>query len=145
LDDIPDLGSGHAREMVALDDALNALAEFDPRKARVIELRFFGGLSVEETAEVLKVSPDTVMRDWRLARVWLLAELSRRGLTAVFWTASLPPDNQSELGGELSASDCARWQIGIEKRVSLRMRIWWDSQTLPQDKMPTLQAVAASL
>jgi RNA polymerase sigma-70 factor (ECF subfamily) len=76
---IPDLGSGRARELVSLDDALNALAEVDPRKARVIELRFFGGLSVEETAEVLKVSPDTIMRDWRLARVWLLAEISRRG------------------------------------------------------------------
>jgi RNA polymerase sigma factor (TIGR02999 family) len=79
LDDVPDLGSGRARELVALDDALNALAKVDPRKARVIELRFFGGLSVEETAEVLKVSPDTIMRDWRLARVWLLAEISRRG------------------------------------------------------------------
>jgi RNA polymerase sigma-70 factor, ECF subfamily len=76
---VPDLGSGRARELVSLDDALNALAEVDPRKARVIELRFFGGLSVEETAEVLKVSPDTIMRDWRLARVWLLAEISRRG------------------------------------------------------------------
>jgi RNA polymerase sigma factor (TIGR02999 family) len=78
LDDIPDVGSGRARELIALDDALNALAEIDSRKARVIELRFFGGLSVEETAEVLKVSPDTVLRDWRLARAWLLAELSRQ-------------------------------------------------------------------
>ena len=76
LDDIPDVGTGRARELIALDDALNALAEVDPRKARVIELRFFGGLSVEETAEVLKVSPDTVLRDWRLARAWLLYELS---------------------------------------------------------------------
>ena len=63
-------------DLVALDDALNALAAFDERKARVVELRFFGGLSVEETAEVLNVSPDTVMRDWRLARPWLLRELS---------------------------------------------------------------------
>ena len=78
LDDIPDVCSAPARELIVLDDALHALAEFDPRKARVIELRFFGGLSVEETAEVLKVSPDTVMRDWRLARAWLLAEMSRR-------------------------------------------------------------------
>jgi RNA polymerase sigma factor (TIGR02999 family) len=78
LDEIPDVGSGRAEEIIALDDALNALAGVDPRKARVIELRFFGGLSVEETAEVLKVSPDTVMRDWRLARAWLLEELSRR-------------------------------------------------------------------
>jgi RNA polymerase sigma factor (TIGR02999 family) len=75
LDDLPNLGSGRARELIALDDALNALEKLDPRKARVIELRFFGGLSVEETAEVLKVSQDTVMRDWRLARAWLLAEL----------------------------------------------------------------------
>jgi RNA polymerase sigma-70 factor (ECF subfamily) len=75
LDQVPDTGSGRARELIALDDALNALATVDPRKAQVIELRFFGGLSVEEAAEVLKVSPDTVMRDWRLARAWLLAEL----------------------------------------------------------------------
>ena len=73
---MPDLGSGRARELIALDDSLKALAEMDPQKARVVELRFFGGLSVEETAEVLKVSPDTVMRDWKLARVWLLSELS---------------------------------------------------------------------
>jgi DNA-directed RNA polymerase specialized sigma24 family protein len=64
LDEIPDVGSARAGELIALDDALNALGEIDPRKARVIELRFFGGLSVEETAEVLKVSSDTVMRDW---------------------------------------------------------------------------------
>jgi RNA polymerase sigma-70 factor (ECF subfamily) len=63
--------------MIAIDDALNELAEIDPRKARVIELRFFGGLSVEGTAEVLKTSPQSVMRDWKMARAWLLAELSR--------------------------------------------------------------------
>jgi RNA polymerase sigma factor (TIGR02999 family) len=75
LDEVPDIGSGRARELIALDDGLNVLAKVDPRKARVIELRFFAGLSVEETAEVLKVSSDTVKRDWRLARAWLLAEL----------------------------------------------------------------------
>src|SRR6266478_1016308 len=75
LDEVPDIGSGRARELIALDDALNTLAKVDPRKAQVIELRFFGGLSVEETAEVLKVSSDTVKRDWKLARAWLLAEL----------------------------------------------------------------------
>ncbi len=75
LDELPELGSGRARELIGLDDALTALADLDARKARVIELRFFGGLSVEETAEVLKVSPDTVLRDWRLARAWLLAEI----------------------------------------------------------------------
>ncbi len=68
-------GPGGARELIALDDALNALAQMDPRKARVVEMRFFAGLSVEETAEVLQVSSDTVKRDWRLARAWLLAEL----------------------------------------------------------------------
>ena len=77
LDEVPDLGSGRARELIALDDALNALAQFDPRKAEVIDLRFFGGLSAEETAEVLKVSPRTVKRNWRLARAWLLEELSK--------------------------------------------------------------------
>lgn len=75
LDEVPDIGSGRARELIALDDALDALAKVDARKAQVIELRFFAGLSVEESAEVLKVSADTVMRDWRLARAWLLAEL----------------------------------------------------------------------
>src|SRR5713101_1857505 len=63
-------------DLVALDDALEALAVKDARKCRVVELRFFGGLSVDETAEVLKVSPDTVHRDWRLAKAWLLRELS---------------------------------------------------------------------
>jgi len=75
LNQLDEVGSVRARELVALDDALNALAQIDARKARIIELRFFGGLSVEETAEVEKVSADTVMRDWRLARAWLLAEL----------------------------------------------------------------------
>jgi RNA polymerase sigma factor (TIGR02999 family) len=64
-----------AIDVVALDRALEALAAVDLRKARVIELRFFGGSSVEETAEVLHVSPDTVKRDWRLAKLWLLREL----------------------------------------------------------------------
>jgi RNA polymerase sigma factor (TIGR02999 family) len=73
-----DVGQAKARELVALDDALNALAELDPRKSRIVELRFFGGLSVKETAEVVKVSSDTVMRDWKLARAWLLTELSSR-------------------------------------------------------------------
>jgi RNA polymerase sigma-70 factor, ECF subfamily len=61
---------------VALVDALKRLAAVDERKSRVVELRYFGGLSVEETGEVLKVSPETVMRDWKLAKAWLLRELS---------------------------------------------------------------------
>ena len=77
LDQIPDL-SGRGSELIALDDALNTLAQMDPRKTRVIELRFFGGLSVEETAEVLKISPQSVMRDWKLAKAWLIRELSRQ-------------------------------------------------------------------
>jgi RNA polymerase sigma factor (TIGR02999 family) len=78
FDDAPEIASdSKSREMVAIDDALNDLAEIDPRKAKVIELRFFGGLSVEETAEVLKISPQSVMRDWKMARAWLLSELSR--------------------------------------------------------------------
>jgi RNA polymerase sigma factor (TIGR02999 family) len=65
-------------DLVALDRALDALGRVDARKVQVIELRFFGGLTVDETADVLKVSPDTVARDWRAARVWLLRELSAR-------------------------------------------------------------------
>ena len=64
-------------DLVALDDALNALARIDPRKVRVVEMRFFGGLSVEETADILNVSPQTVMRDWKLARAWLTRELRK--------------------------------------------------------------------
>jgi RNA polymerase sigma factor (TIGR02999 family) len=67
-------------EVLAIDDALNALAKIDIRKSQVVELRFFGGLSVEETAVVLGVSPDTVVRDWRLAKAWLLRELSQERL-----------------------------------------------------------------
>jgi RNA polymerase sigma factor (TIGR02999 family) len=64
-------------DMIALDEALTALAAFDARKSQVVELRFFGGLSVEETAEALHVSPETVGRDWRFAKTWLLRELKR--------------------------------------------------------------------
>jgi RNA polymerase sigma factor (TIGR02999 family) len=62
-------------DFIALEDALQALAKFDERKSRVVELRFFGGLSVDETALILKVGPDTVMRDWRLAKAWLQREM----------------------------------------------------------------------
>jgi RNA polymerase sigma-70 factor, ECF subfamily len=65
-----------AADLVALDDALQALARIDARKSHVVELRYFGGLSVEETAEALHVSPETVMRDWRLAKAWLLRALT---------------------------------------------------------------------
>jgi RNA polymerase sigma factor (TIGR02999 family) len=68
-----------ALDLVAFDDALKALAAVDERKSRVIELRFFGGLSVEETATVLGVSPETVMRDWKLAKAWLMRELRGEG------------------------------------------------------------------
>ncbi len=67
-----------AQELLALDDALNTLAQVDPRRARIVELRFFAGLSVKEIAEVTKISPDTVMRDWKVARAWLLTELNSR-------------------------------------------------------------------
>ena len=68
----------HARtaEVLALDDALNGLAQFDARKCRIVELRFFGGLSIDETAHVLQVSPGTVMRDWTLAKAWLQREIT---------------------------------------------------------------------
>ena len=78
LDAIPDLGTERDSEMIAVDDALTALARLDPRKARVVELRFFGGLSVEETADAVKVSVPSVLRDWKLAKAWLMRELSNR-------------------------------------------------------------------
>ncbi|MGO8795709.1 MAG: sigma-70 family RNA polymerase sigma factor [Candidatus Sulfotelmatobacter sp.] len=76
LEDTAVVGGDRAADLGALDDALHALAQIDPRKVQVVELRFFGGLSVEETAEVLKVSPVTVMRDWSTAKAWLYRELT---------------------------------------------------------------------
>jgi len=77
-------------ELEALDDALTALAKIDPRKGRVVELRFFGGLSLEETAEVLEISEETVTRDWRVAKTWLFRELTRMNT----------PSSRSRLGGD---------------------------------------------
>ena len=76
LDVVPVVSREADVNLIAVDDALNRLAKVDERKSRVVEMRFFGGLSVEETAEVLKVSPETVSRDWRLAKAWLLREMS---------------------------------------------------------------------
>jgi RNA polymerase sigma factor (TIGR02999 family) len=75
LDEVAVTGGGRSADLVALDDAMKTLARMDPRKERVVEMRFFGGLSVEETAEVLKISPVTVMRDWTTAKAWLYKEL----------------------------------------------------------------------
>ena len=75
LEEAPEVSASSHADVIVVDDALKALALVDERKSRVVELRFFGGLSVEETAEVLKVSPDTVARDWRLAKAWLLREM----------------------------------------------------------------------
>jgi RNA polymerase sigma factor (TIGR02999 family) len=71
------IAQGKSADMVALDDALNELATFDERQSKIVELRFFGGLSLEETAEALKVSTRTVQREWSLAQAWLFRELSR--------------------------------------------------------------------
>jgi RNA polymerase sigma factor (TIGR02999 family) len=70
--------SGRGIEIVELDEALKVLGKLDPRKVRVVELRFFGGLSVDETSEVLEISPETVMRDWRFAKTWLAAHLRKK-------------------------------------------------------------------
>lgn len=83
LDEALGVGQHFNVEIKSLNDALEALASVDPRKNRVVELRFFSGLSVEETAEVLKVSKETVARDWRLAKAWLLRELSERPQNAL--------------------------------------------------------------
>lgn len=77
LDDAVAVSNDPGRDLVALDDALKTLAALDPRKGEVVEMRFFGGLTVEETATALQISVATVMRDWQLAKVWLLRELRR--------------------------------------------------------------------
>jgi RNA polymerase sigma-70 factor (ECF subfamily) len=76
LEEAAVVGGDGDTDLAALDDAMSALARIDPRKVQVVEMRFFGGLSVEETAEVLKVSPVTVKREWRAARTWLYRELT---------------------------------------------------------------------
>lgn len=76
LDEAAAVGGRRSADLVALDDAMNSLARFDARKVQVVEMRFFGGLSVDETAEVLKVSPVTVMRDWSVAKAWLYREMT---------------------------------------------------------------------
>jgi RNA polymerase sigma-70 factor, ECF subfamily len=77
LEEAATLAAERGAEVIALDEALQSLAKLDPRKSRVVELRYFGGLSVAETAEALGISVATMMRDWNLARVWLLREMSR--------------------------------------------------------------------
>jgi RNA polymerase sigma factor (TIGR02999 family) len=76
LEDVPCVSRDRPREILALDDALQRLADIDPRKSQIVELRFFGGLSLEETAEVLKVSSRTIRRDWDLAKAWISREMS---------------------------------------------------------------------
>jgi RNA polymerase sigma factor (sigma-70 family) len=78
LDEIPVLAPNKPRELIALDDALSRLAALDTRKAQVVELRYFGGLNVEEAAQVLQVSPNTIIRDWSFAKAWLRRELEVR-------------------------------------------------------------------
>jgi RNA polymerase sigma factor (TIGR02999 family) len=78
LDEALEIPNRRTADIVALDDALNELAELDSRKSQIVELRFFGGLSVEETAEVLKVSAITVMREWKKAKAWLFRELNKQ-------------------------------------------------------------------
>jgi RNA polymerase sigma-70 factor, ECF subfamily len=78
LEDAPDRGYDREVDLLALDEALTRFAGFDPRASQVVEMRFFGGLSVEETAEVLQTSPGTVMRDWKMAKAWLLRELDSK-------------------------------------------------------------------
>jgi RNA polymerase sigma-70 factor, ECF subfamily len=78
LDEAPAVSSNAQPDVLTVDLALKALAKVDQRKSQVVELRFFGGLSVEETAEVLNVSPETVSRDWRLAKAWLLSEMTHK-------------------------------------------------------------------
>ena len=75
--DAIEIARDNSADLVALSDALSGLATFDPRMSQVVELRFFGGLTVQETSDVLNVSPETVNRDWKTAKAWLLRELSQ--------------------------------------------------------------------
>ena len=77
LDQIPNMRSGRAEEILAIHEALEYLAKMDARQAQVVEMRFFGGLTVDETAAVLKISPQSVMRDWKLAKAWLRREIRK--------------------------------------------------------------------
>ena len=79
LDETAIVTAGRSAEVIAVDEALTELESWDPRKGRIVELRFFGGLSIEETAEVLKVSPTTVQREWRAAKAWLYRAISEGG------------------------------------------------------------------
>jgi RNA polymerase sigma factor (TIGR02999 family) len=81
LDEIPDFSGKRDQELILLDDALEVMKAMDPRKVQVIEMKFFGGLSVEEIAAVLKISPRSVMRDWNLAKTWLKREIRRSSET----------------------------------------------------------------
>ena len=82
LDRVPDVSSEPPAALLALDEALQALTRIDARKGQVVELRFFGGLTAEETAAVLNVSADTVLRDWKLAKAWMFRELQTAGVAA---------------------------------------------------------------
>jgi RNA polymerase sigma factor (TIGR02999 family) len=82
LDDVPELPNSKDCDLAALSDALTGLGAFDARMSQVVELRFFGGLTVDETADVLNVSPETVMREWKTAKAWLLREIRRGPATA---------------------------------------------------------------
>jgi RNA polymerase sigma-70 factor, ECF subfamily len=76
LDEAVTLAGGKSADMLALDEALNSLAEFDPRKSQIVELRYFGGLNIEETAEIIGVSSATVKREWSTAKIWLHREIT---------------------------------------------------------------------
>ncbi len=78
LDEVIDLSDERAADLIALDDALKALAEIDPQKSRIVELRFFAGLSIEETAKVLDIGTATVIRQWRMAKAWLYHEVTKQ-------------------------------------------------------------------
>src|SRR6266571_1527459 len=80
LDEVPDLALEPDSNLLKLDEALNELAKIDPRQSRIVELRYFGGLTIEETAEVISVSPATVKREWMMARAWLHQEITESGL-----------------------------------------------------------------
>ena len=94
------------QNLLALDEALEELARLDPRKSRVVELRYFGGLSLEETAEVLEVSPMTVRRDWRAAKAWLFRRVKDEGMNVI------PLSNVQRPMSKVRYADLDDWTIG---------------------------------
>ena len=126
LDDAPTLSFSRAAEFVALDDALNELATLEPRRSRVVEMRYFGGMSMEETAAVLNLSPASVLRDWNAAKAWLYTELNRTGPAGDSGTGSM----NAERYGQIDALAEAALKLEGSQRADFVQRACGSDQEL---------------